>query len=384
MKKQLHIAFVDFDDIKNPLLNGGQARATYEVARRLVKLGHTVTILTNKFPGSKDGYTDGIYYKHFGIGSKDIRINNVGFFLSLPFVLWNFEADVIIECFTAPISTCFSPLFTRIPVIGMPTMFEAEEFAKKYHIPFHWIEKLGTKFYRYFLAYSPSNKEKMARLNAKVHTRIIPNGVGEEFFTYPTKKGSYAFFIGRIDIAQKGLDLFMDALEKIKHLSKVKYVIAGNGPAEEEEKLRTMIKTRKLSGLVEYVGRCDGKRKYDYIANCLFGLYPSRWEDFPLVPLEFASMGKPLVCFDIKGLAWVPDTAAVKAKSFDADSLAGALLQVSKDAALYKKLSGNAVPFAKKYCWDGIAKQYAEFCQEVVDLEKARNRASNFIKGGNI
>ena len=50
--KKLHIAFLDFDDLRNPLLSGGQARATYEVAYRLVKLGHKVTIICGRYPGS--------------------------------------------------------------------------------------------------------------------------------------------------------------------------------------------------------------------------------------------------------------------------------------------------------------------------------------------
>ena len=119
MKKPLHIAFLDFDDLKNPLLSGGQARATYEVGKRLVKLGHTVTIICSRYPGSKDYVGDGIFYKHIGLGSNNIKLNNAVFFLALPFAVANFKADAMIECFTAPISTCFSPLFTKTPVIGI-------------------------------------------------------------------------------------------------------------------------------------------------------------------------------------------------------------------------------------------------------------------------
>jgi glycogen synthase len=56
-KKALSIAILDFDHINNPLLAGGQARATYEVGKRLVALGHQVTVFCSKYhsqcPGSK-------------------------------------------------------------------------------------------------------------------------------------------------------------------------------------------------------------------------------------------------------------------------------------------------------------------------------------------
>jgi glycogen synthase len=351
------------------LLNGGQARATFEVAKRLVKLGHEVTIVCSRFPGYKDQYHEGIFYKHIGLGSKNIKLNNAVWFLALPFAVMRIKADVIIEAFTAPISTCFSPLFTKIPVMGMPTMFEAEQFSKKYHLPLHWIEALGCKFYKYFLAYSPINKAKMERLNPKVHTRIIPNGVSEEMFDVKTTAGDYGFFIGRIDITQKGLDLLISALEIIKDKLPFKIVLAGNGPKEDEDRLNDMIKQKGLAEKVSFVGRVDGQKKIDLLANCAFGLYPSRFEDFPLVPLEFAALGKPLVCFDIPGLAWVPTNASIKAKSFEVQSLAESILKMSTDTQLRQRMSQEAIPFAKKYGWNSIAEQYAEFCHEVIALE---------------
>jgi glycosyltransferase involved in cell wall biosynthesis len=280
------------------------------------------------------------------------------------------KADVIIEAFSAPISTSFAPLFTRIPVAGMPTMFEAEQFAKKYHLPFHWIEALGCKFYKYFLAYSPINKEKMARLNPKIHTRIIPNGVSEEMFSHPTSDEKYIFFIGRIDIVQKGLDLLLSAVEKIKNQLPLKLVIAGNGPKEEEEKLRTLITEKGLVGKVSFVGRVDGQLKMNLLANCTFGVYPSRFEDFPLVPLEYAALSKPLVCFDILGLKWIPTNAAIKAQAFDVDDLAQGLLKLATDENLRNQMKLAAVPFAKQYGWDSIAKQYAEFSYEILEMER--------------
>lgn len=369
----LHIVFLDFDDLKNPLLSGGQARATYEVSKRLVQSGHRVTIVCSKFPGYADGYTDGIYYKHIGLRTEDIRKNNLAFFFALPFAVRALKADVIIECFMAPISTCFSPWFTKTPVIGMPTMFEADSFAKKYKIPFHWIEAFGCRQYKYFLAYSSVNKIKMEKFNPLIITRIIPNGVSEDFFTIPEQENGYAFFIGRIDFFQKGLDLLLDAL---KHMSKqlpIKIVIAGNGPPDEEIKLQKTIEEYGLSEKVTFVGRVEGERKEQLIANCLFGIYPSRFEDFPLVPLEFASLNKPIVCFDIPGLSWVSKDVSLKAKPFDINDLARAIYTITHDMDLRFRLKSKCRPFAKQYGWNSIAKKYEEFCYEVVEYEKKRN-----------
>lgn len=372
LRRPLHIVFLDFDDIKNHLLAGGQARATFEVARRLIKLGHRVTVVCSRFPGSEDGFNEGIYYRHVGLGTTSVRLNNVAFFFALPLAVRTLRADAIIECFTAPISTCFSPLFTSIPVIGMPTMFEAKEFAQKYHLPFHWVEWLGCKFYRYFLAYSSLNKMKMEKLNPRVITRIIPNGVGEELFEASNQEGSYAFFIGRIDIRQKGLDLLLEAIRLKRNELQHKIIIAGNGPKEEEAELQRLIREKNLSDSVEFIGRVDGEKKMKLLAGCAFGVYPSRFEDFPLVPLEFTGLGKPLVCYDIPGLAWVDSTVAAKAQPFSAESLAQAISALSNDAPMREKMRRKCRPFAEKYGWNNIAKDYARFCYEVLELERGR------------
>src|SRR3990167_11138927 len=96
---KLKIVFLDFDDLNNPLLSGGQARATYEVAKRLVKFGHRVTIICSRFPGSVDQKLDGIYYKHIGLGTSNIKINNIAYFFALPLAVKKLSADVIVESF---------------------------------------------------------------------------------------------------------------------------------------------------------------------------------------------------------------------------------------------------------------------------------------------
>lgn len=372
MKNKLHVAILDFDDIKNPLLSGGQATATFEVAKRLVKLGHKITVVCSRYPNSKDEENNGIFYKHIGLGSSNIKLNNAVFFFALPFAVMHLKTDVIIECFTAPISTCFSPLFTKTPVIGMPTMFEAEKFSKKYHLPFHLIERFGARFYKYFLAYSPINKSKMEKLNPKIISRIIPNGVSEEFFNIKTKEKNYGVFIGRIDIVQKGLDLLLDACRKIKK-NRFKIIIAGNGAKSEEKMLKNLIKTYRLSSKVKFIGRVDGKQKIKLLANSLFGIYPSRFEDFPLVPLEYASLNKPLVCFDIPGLAWVPTTIALKIKPFETSILAQSIYTIGNDRMLRNRLKKHCRKFAKKYGWNEIAKKYAKFCKEVIKIDSKRS-----------
>ena len=144
MKNKLTIAIIDMDNLKNPFWGAGQARATREVGKLLAKK-HKVIVYCSKYPGYKDYTEDGIIYKHVGIINKNPQLTNFAFILQIPSLVKQIKADIIIENFNAPISTSFAPLFTKIPIIALPTMFNAIEFTKKYHLPFHWIEALGTR-----------------------------------------------------------------------------------------------------------------------------------------------------------------------------------------------------------------------------------------------
>ena len=367
----MKIAIIDMDNLKNPFWGAGQARATLEVGKRLVALGHDVVVYTSKYPGYRDYTQDGVKYIHKGIESKYPRLTNLVFLFLIPLIALKIKADVILENFNAPTSVSFAPLFTRVPLVGMPTMFEAAEFSKKYHLPFHWVEAWGSKFYRYFLAFSESTKSKMQRYNPRVVSRIIPNGVSEEFFDVKTSEGDYILFLGRIDNVQKGLDLLVEAYSQVSERLP-KLVIAGNGREDNIAELKAEIKKKNLEHKVQFVGRVDGEEKVKLLANCLFGVYPSRFEDFPLIPLEFAAFGKPLVCFDIKGVSWVPAAVAVKAQSFDVASLSQALLRVAEDSQLRFAMQKDAKAFANEYGWNSIAKQYEDFFQDVIKIDSLR------------
>lgn len=367
MKKQkLHIIFLDFDDIRNPLLAAGQAKATLEVGQRFVKKGHTVTIICSRYPGYKDRKEFGMRYKHIGLGSANIRLNNLVYILTLPFTVVRLRADIIIECFTAPISTLFSPLFTRIPVVALPTSFEAERFAKLYHFPTDKIESIGLRVYKYFLPFMQSNLDKMQKVNPKVTYKIVPQGVGEEFFKVKKQKPEFILFLGRLDIGQKGIDLLLNAYKKIEKKITYPLYIAGNGP--DEEKTKELINTLDLSRSVKLLGNVQGKVKEDLYAKAAFVAFPSRHEGFSLVSLEALASGNSLVGFNIPSLQFASEPHIYTVKSFDVNAYAKKLLEVSKHNSLAQEKKSKQ--FAKQYSWENVTNGMELFLQEIIRKEK--------------
>jgi len=363
----MKITFLDFDDIKNPLLGAGQAKATFEVGRRLVKKGHRVEVLCYSYPGSKNRMEEGISYNHIGIPTKNIRLNNALYILLLPFFVARLKSDVIVECFTAPVSTLLSPLWTKIPVIGLPTSYEAERFTSLYKLPFNLIERFGSKCYKYFMPYTLFFQEKMKKANPKIISRVIPEGVGDEFFQIKKKSDEFILFIGRFDIGQKGIDLLLHAYAKASKKIKYPLVIAGLGP--DEAKIRALIMQLGLEKKVTFMGAAYGDLKSDLLARAVLVAMPSRHEGFSLFSLEALASGNGIAAFDIPGFSWASENVVMKAKPYGVNEYAKLLEETSK-ASKMKKMHSEARKFAKNYSWENVADQFESFFKYVLKQER--------------
>jgi glycosyltransferase involved in cell wall biosynthesis len=369
--RSLSIVFLDFDDIKNPLLAAGQAHATLEVGQRLIKRGHKLTVVCSKYPGYQDRVDEnGIEYKHIGLASSKIRLNNIIYIFVLPFWVRKIKADIIVECFTPPFSTLFSPLFTKIPVVALPTSFEASRFSKVYHLPFPWIEKIGLKYYKYFLPYTKALDMKMKKVNPKIISKIVSEGVGQDFFQIEKKQPEYILFLGRFDMSQKGIDLLLEAYAKVVNQVKWPLLIVGKGL--DEAKIKTLIEKLGLTDKVQIRGAAYGQEKYQILSKALFITFPSRHEGFSLFSLEALASGLKLVAFDIPGLSWATDPQIVaKANKFDVDAYSKLLLEASNDEKI-DTISVRTREFAKQFTWEKVSLEFESFFKDVLEMERMK------------
>jgi len=362
----MKIVFLDLDDIKNPQLAAGQARATLEVGSRFAKMGHKVVSICSKYPGYKDRTENGIKYIHIGVNTGNIQVNNAFYILTLPFVVATLKADIIIECFTAPISSLFSPLFTKIPVVALPTVFAGKQFSEKYHLPFVWFEALGCKLYKYFMPYIDTDETLFRKYNKTAISRMIPQGVGDEYFKIKQREGKYILYLGRLDKAQKGIDLLLKAYKTVANKIKYPLVIAGGGP--DELKLKKMVTDLGLESKVTFAGMVKGEVKNKLLSEAHFVAFPSRYDNLPLFSIEAIAAGLPLVTFSIPEFGWLKPEFSFQAKPFNTREYGQLLLSTSKSAKLsdMKKFARN---YAKKFKWQKVAEQMVSFFEEILKME---------------
>ncbi len=266
-------------------------------------------------------------------------------------------------------STMCSPLFAKTPVVALPTSFDAKRHADLYHIPIlTTIERLGARSYRYFMAYTQKYLDKMRAYNPTINARIIPEGVGDEFFAIKLKSPKYILSLGRIDINQKGLDLLIEAYAKIKHKT-YPLIIAGKG--NDVTALHTLIEKHKLEKHIKVLGAAFGEAKTKLLQEALYVVMPSRNEGFSLFSLEALASGLPLVTFDIDGFSWATSTAVAKAKAFDTDEYAR-LLEMNMKHNIISKKRTLARESVRAFTWDRVAKEFSDYFTYIVNKETLR------------
>lgn len=364
----MRIAIIDMDNLKNPFWAAGQARATYEVGKILARR-HSVTVYCSKYPGYRDYAKSGVRYRHVGLVTKNRYLTNLGFIFSIPRLVGTIQAEVILENFHVPFSVSLAPLLTSTPVVGLPAMFNATEFTRKYHLPFHWVETIGARWYRYFLPYSKTGEQKMKSLNPGIISKIVPQGVGEEYFQIPHRGNRHILFLGRFDIRQKGIDLLLRAYRRVAARIPYPLTIAGHGP--DERTIRRLINNLHLTDRVSIVGPLYGQKKKRAMSDAVCVAFPSRYDEMSLWTLEALAAGLPIVGFRLPESRWLTRSVSTLVQPFDVAAYAIALLTRTRRGYTSSERRTCQV-FAKRFTWDRVAHEFESFFQTVLHHEHTR------------
>lgn len=205
----------------------------------------------------------------------------------------------------------------------------------------------------------------------------IPNGVHPEEFaadraTRPEslQAGKYLLFLGRLH-ARKGLDVLLRAVAR---QPEVRLLVAGSG--DEASSLKALAGELGLigSGRVTFLGRVVGAEKVWLLRNACAVVMPSRgWEACPLVALEAAAAGRPVIASRIPGLEDLVidgQTGRLVAEE-NAEGLAWAIGELWHDPAKAGTWGEAACNRAQQFAWARIANQYVQTYESAI----ARRRA---------
>jgi glycosyltransferase involved in cell wall biosynthesis/O-antigen/teichoic acid export membrane protein len=356
----LHLAF---EDPARPWAGGGSVR-TEEIDRRLA--GHfRVTVVCARYPGSRPRVENGVRYVHIGVPGGQ-RINLLSYFAMLPWALLRYPSDLVVEDFAAPFSSVAVPWLTSRPVIGMVQWLFAQEKSAQYRLPFHLVERIGLASHRNLVAVSEDLAIVLRRRNPRARVLVAENGLPDEAFATRERQRRDILFLGRLEIAQKGLDILIQAFADIAEGTAAALVIAGSGP--DEARLRVLASSLGVAERVTFAGHVPPADRFDLLASAELVAMPSRYETFGMVAAEALAVGTPVVAFDIPCLRSVVSAeGGVLVPPFDSDAFAAALTDLLHDEARKERLGQAGPDVVRHLRWDAVAERQRDFFAEVLN-----------------
>lgn len=369
MKPNSRILACNWRCLRHPQAGGAEVNL-FEQARRWVRDGHSVTVLTadpgRKFAPEQCETIYGVEVRRMG-GRFTVYLA-VAWFLLFHARAFDYILDV------ANGIPFFTPLVTRRPV----TLLVHHVHDRQWFSEFAWPIAVVGRFverhvvpavYRFtpVIAVSPTTREALAASGMdESQIRVIYNGV-----VPPTVPPANAqdrdphriVYVGRVK-RYKRLDLLLDAVLTLREsIPDVHLDIAGDGDARDD-----LARFVAESGLAEHVtlhGFVDDATKESLLNRAAVFAIASMHEGWGLSVIEANSYGLGAVAYDVPGLrtAIVEGHTGLLARS-DAEFV-NALRRVLLEDGLRAELGANAVRWAARFDWDRCARETLAIMQAV-------------------
>jgi glycosyltransferase involved in cell wall biosynthesis len=294
-----------------PSLGGAEMQAG-SLARVLADLGHEVKIVSPRLDPSMAGSEI-----HEGIPVERIsypRIRYVGAIILCLKFAWKllrernrFDAiHVHMAKNLATVAGFVRPVLDSCVVVKISGAWEFSGGIldqEKMRKPLYRIMNFFIKRSDYIQSISQfTNKMLVERGYPENKICMIPNGVDLSRFSIqdrlsePHESSTIVVFTGRITPV-KGVDVLIDAWDRLTNKRDALLLIAGDGPAREE--LEKSVHRMGLSGSVQFLGMVNDMP--DLLRRADIYVQPSRQEGLPNSVLEAMAVGLPIVATRISG-----------------------------------------------------------------------------------
>lgn len=253
----------------------------------------------------------------------------------------------------------------------------SEENYKKSHLKkvianlFFYKKFIKTAERIIYLNQGELNKSIVKYINP--NTAIVPNGCHNPLTPPLLRKGDNQnvefLYLGRIELYHKGLDVFVEAIAKLKdkgYGDKIHFTFYGIGEDDHLSKFREML--IPLNTIAEFKGPAYGKNKETAFQNSDYFILTSRSEGMPMAILEALSYGRPCLVTPATNVGdIINEYDCGYVSTLDADALAKDIIIAADEFKEHKhELFNNSLKAAGDYHWNEIAKKTIDLYKSVI------------------
>jgi glycosyltransferase involved in cell wall biosynthesis len=227
----------------------------------------------------------------------------------------------------------------------------------------HLQERYGIKEEKMFVVENGINLKKFKPVNKYKARKKI--GL--------TKNDIYIGYVGSF-YKYQGLEYIIQSAKEIfKRRKNIKFIIIGNGPKNEKEKLLEQIKELKLQSTVKLFGPVKHEEVIQYINAfdiCL--CYPTSFRNNATSPFklfEYLACGKTVICSNIAGLREYFEDAILYTEPDNARKLTEKILYVLENPTIKIKLEKNSQKFIKNHTWKNVTKRISKLIDEQIEIK---------------
>jgi glycosyltransferase involved in cell wall biosynthesis len=367
----MRILILNWRDIKHEWAGGSEVYL-FEIAKRWVKKGHTVTLfagqdIREKLPDEE--LIDGIKVIRRG-GRYSLYFWAFIYYIKR----FRYDTDVIVDVQNG--IPFFSVLYSRKPKTAIVYHVHGKQFFLELPFPVNFI---GFVIERYLfpifyskmmvIAISQTTREGLMRLGFKNRNiNIVYCGIDSKRLKVVPKKFSHPtiLYLGRIKRykrVDKLVKMMPEILEKVKNAN---LLIAGWGTEAStvmDISMRSMNRRR-----VKIIGPVSEAEKRNLLAKSWVFVNPSIGEGWGISIIEANLYGTPAVSFKVAGLSESIKNGETGFLVGNDREFVEKVSEILKDKKLRLSLSRRSLAWSKKFNWDKAA------TEALLVLEKARKK----------
>jgi glycosyltransferase involved in cell wall biosynthesis len=212
---------------------------------------------------------------------------------------------------------------------------------------------------------------------------VIPNGVDVRKFSECQSglllEGDPAIlYIGGLTDF-KSPDILISAGAGIRsELPRMKLHIVGMG---DKTALECLAKKKEVEKNVVFHGYIVPEKTPQYYKAADVCVFPSRYDSAGITLLEAMASGTPVIASNRGGTPEIISSGenGILFAPEDADALAKAILALSRDSDLRKRISYNALKTVTKYSWENIAKKYVSLYKCLREARARTDQATDRV-----